>query len=1274
MAQAIAFANRTADTVASDSQRTNLIHAACESRDANQSNANGGRSLQDAINVDIGLSDAEDAATGLAFSDSILQAPVLLTKSTMDTTLPVNGNLPTNRSPMVRLQSTYANIAHRTAQAMRSFLELREQVQKKQLEINGLNMSISKQEAIVDDLIKQYDQISQGADMTKMLQISDDVKAGKQDCERVTAQLRRKLSDLTNSLQTEIQELEQLGKTASSLELRRRSFVKNFRDPFLLWTGPLAPGHRLGGNAVFQTIVRRQHGISAPRNQLHSIRTPTFGSLEKSNFVATRKALLSTRLSHAATINTHLSYPVYCLRFDKTGRYFITGADDYLVKLFFLGGGLSCRNKSDIDGSRLPRCNYGANVRGAIHVLSLRGHAGVINDIDVSSDNAFLATASVDGDVRVWGLKDGCPVAILRGHKGGANMVSWSKLTPYRLVTAGADGFARVWDIREACLKRYGALVGNRPEYTLKLSDKERATLSQGRQRTAERRKDDSPSPLLAPGNPYGGSTTDTPLTNTGANSNEVVVPPLPPAVPPLPGGAGMGNIPGINQPEQIAPPGQFVANDEIDEGVRLLSKFKHGSTVPEVPGPSTRSRRATVNVICVARCPTGGHFTTGSDDGICRVFADFEESGVAIVDRRNVGHGIIESRSSLQEGKRNTDEPLLKLMGHVSAITDLAYSHAGDRLLSASQKDGVVRLWLLGTRVIDGSTGEGGVSQIVIKLTDPRASTSRTQSQTSRRGPGSVARAETSKVSCDVAVWTHDDARIVTSQSVLVKQSGSDIQPGSQYLFLWDSRTGQCLMGIAGAHTMQCPVVIPHPKDSSLICTAAADGFAKVWDWETGQCIFTHRNVVEFGPIEPSEHGKLAGYLDGSFHSDGTGLVLTDDSGRLTILDSAMGQGEPDRSSLAWMKEQYFANDYYEMFYDRSGYCIERGSERPPHLAPRGVRCNHTGSPVSDEVNEAFAKLVGPSPLSIQVCRWRREVIRRKSHAALMSKENIGQGTTVKVRRGVREYDPSSTIVINASGCLDESQMKAKPSQEIPGQDVPRGQGRPRGGSAQESAPRALSANWRYLDYDDMMREQGNQDEELDSDDEEFNPTASRNQGTVENSDESDEEMDFDEIESESPLRRNRASRQRVAVSEGRPLRSQRRSQRSDSQFVELDSDDEMVAQYMSTNNTPSGPYVEDYTTVGHFWRMPSGTVRRKWLCRHESDTSYEGRKIYAPQLGDSVVYIPRAHYETVSHFPSLEKPWQRWPQGAAWPVVRCCVRGVRYRFPYEDYYRASQ
>jgi WD40 repeat protein len=116
-----------------------------------------------------------------------------------------------------------------------------------------------------------------------------------------------------------------------------------------------------------------------------------------------------------------LVYPVYCLKFDKTGKYFITGADDQLVKLFYLGAGPK-------HGERLGgrRFNYGANRRGAVLVCTLRGHAGVVTDVDVSSDNALLATASADGDVRIWGLKDGCPVAILRGHKDGANMVSTS--------------------------------------------------------------------------------------------------------------------------------------------------------------------------------------------------------------------------------------------------------------------------------------------------------------------------------------------------------------------------------------------------------------------------------------------------------------------------------------------------------------------------------------------------------------------------------------------------------------------------------------------------------------------------------------------------------------------------------------------------------------------------------------------------------------------------------------------------------------------------------
>jgi nucleoid-associated protein YgaU len=130
---------------------------------------------------------------------------------------------------------------------------------------------------------------------------------------------------------------------------------------------------------------------------------------------------------------------------------------------------------------------------------------------------------------------------------------------------------------------------------------------------------------------------------------NEAAAPPLaaaaaendPPAlvVQPLPGAepaqldAAQANA--VN--EDIAP-GQFVANDIIDEGEKLLAKYQHGATGPNIVGPRTRARRATVNVICVARCPFGGHFTTGSDDGICRVWEDSDENGVEIIDHRASG------------------------------------------------------------------------------------------------------------------------------------------------------------------------------------------------------------------------------------------------------------------------------------------------------------------------------------------------------------------------------------------------------------------------------------------------------------------------------------------------------------------------------------------------------------------------------------------------------------------------------------------------------------
>jgi WD40 repeat protein len=592
----------------------------------------------------------------------------------------------------------------------------------------------------------------------------------------------------------------------------------------------------------------------------------------------------------------------------------------------------------------------------------------VINDIDVSMDNCFLATASDDGDVRVWGLKNGCPIAILRGHKRGANMVSWSKLTPYRLVSTGSDGFARVWDIREACLKRYAKMVSQRGEYNLKLTDEEEKAKNENRkadQRAEEHSvvpnllpplpvRGESPSDLGSPVNvnnstavaaesldlsatpppqPPDTQQVEAPLAqpssrsvdsnNANDNENGIIVPPLPAAVPPLGQGADGGNQDGggaDGDAAEGAAPGQFVANDLIDEGVKLLCKYQHGN-IQEEHGPGTRSRRSALNVICVARCPLGKQFVTGADDGICRVWEDFDDSSVAIIDARLSTRNhetILQSARPPQSGVES--KPLLKLMGHVSIITDLAYSHAGDRILSASQKDGVVRVWNIG---IPSTTGRGDkiifkdkrVTQIVIKLVNPF---SNKPSKPNRRRPGNAARNSSSKVCCDVAAWTHDDSYIVTSQSELKKENGTEIEPGSMFICMWDSKSGRSLICISGAHTSQCQVVLPHPMDASILCTASTDGFVKVWDWTQGKCILTHRNKNESG--QPEDPKKIGGYLDGSFSPDGSTIVLTDETGQITVLDSISKQENPSNTGneLVWMKEQYFANDYYELAYDR--------------------------------------------------------------------------------------------------------------------------------------------------------------------------------------------------------------------------------------------------------------------------------------------------------------------------------------------------------------------
>lgn len=96
-----------------------------------------------------------------------------------------------------------------------------------------------------------------------------------------------------------------------------------------------------------------------------------------------------TKVKRHRRLLGHLN-SVYCVCFDRSGRYIFTGADDHLVKIW-----------SAVDGRLLA---------------TLRGHQKPITDFTVNLENTLLATGSVDKTIRIWDLRTTEPLAILSGH------------------------------------------------------------------------------------------------------------------------------------------------------------------------------------------------------------------------------------------------------------------------------------------------------------------------------------------------------------------------------------------------------------------------------------------------------------------------------------------------------------------------------------------------------------------------------------------------------------------------------------------------------------------------------------------------------------------------------------------------------------------------------------------------------------------------------------------------------------------------------------------
>ncbi|EDW66817.2 bromodomain and WD repeat-containing protein 3 [Drosophila virilis] len=171
----------------------------------------------------------------------------------------------------------------------------------------------------------------------------------------------------------------------------------------------------------------RLHGISLPDSRLtkptHNLAKVITG--REHGGVVRRKLLVPTDLYRKTKLLRrtvgHLS-SVYCVLFDRTGRYIITGADDLLIKIW-----------SAADGRLLA---------------TLRGASAEITDIAINLDNTMLAAGSVDRILRVWDMQTTSPIAVLAAHTGMITSVNFcpSPRSDLKyLVTTSTDGSIAFW-------------------------------------------------------------------------------------------------------------------------------------------------------------------------------------------------------------------------------------------------------------------------------------------------------------------------------------------------------------------------------------------------------------------------------------------------------------------------------------------------------------------------------------------------------------------------------------------------------------------------------------------------------------------------------------------------------------------------------------------------------------------------------------------------------------------------------------------------------------
>ena len=691
-------------------------------------------------------------------------------------------------------------------------------------------------------------------------------------------------------------------------------------------------------------------------------------------------------------------------------------------------------------------------------------------NIVLSADNALMATACLEGTVRLWRLKDGRCLKIWR-HGSQINCLTFDTMT-CALIYGGEDGDCMVWDLSSLLfeeedddddddqLARGGgggagmitALTmasgqANDPievDYTPELG-------MGSSQRLQSRLRFTGQYPLLecalvdmndrvrrrlidSQAEDNGLSSGSVAATVTAAACEEESISAC--ALSNLlitkdtntgeTGSVGVGMPAGTNVRSHQKPSASLTANQEaiLQTNSELFSwndvqgRKSYAMNTSSSSSSSTQQQQSTapIRFLCLPHinadlkgdkisvesmdmCSVNCLLVTGGSDGIARVWRLNEpaialdhqlskiapttewsqvpaEEGMLTAKRREKEKQDLEILRALNSAMCEPDKiekletvayrQLCRLEGHVSAVTDVQFSHAGDRILTGSwKKDGTVRIWTFSKDFLKHehlilSINENDAVDTVAYGQDQEPE----QEQGQEGGGGGGGRGRPSyrgrggggnKPQIHNVYWSCDDATILVVHS-FVPLNVSEVED-SEYcqvkregtrMRVYNSTTGK-LLKIITISFQKCHVLACHPSNPQLAFTAGKEGILSVWNVHTGERISQHSNQCPAGGLIVDnvllkEESPIE-IVDGKFSPDGLRIAATDVVGRVIVL----GNDNPNRFTEV-NDTQYFLSDYSTVIHDRQGWPIDADSQLPLHQAPVGPLCRTDCTPYANQ------------------------------------------------------------------------------------------------------------------------------------------------------------------------------------------------------------------------------------------------------------------------------------------------------------------------------------